>query len=836
MPPAPPSSAPADASFPGAYKTRPELFDEWFQPDGQPRPQVASLVRSFEQMGADGMRDRRRTARQILAENGVSYNVYADGRADARAWELDLLPAILPPSDWDILQSGLRQRTRLLNLVLADLYGAQTLLKEGLLPPGLIHANPGFLRPCHGLTLPRATHLSHHAVELARDPGGAWWALADRTQAPSGTGYALENRIVLSRVLPDEFREANVRRLASFFVAWREGLRSLAPGNADSPSIVLLTPGPFNETYFEQAYLARYMGFPLVQGGDLAVRDRRVYLKTLEGLQPVDVILRRVDDTFCDPLELNAGSFLGVAGLLDAVRAGNVAIANSLGFGAVESPALLAFLPARCRHLLGEDLLIPNAATWWCGREAEREYVLEHLDTLVIKPAFVGRRGSVFGARLDEKALAEWRGRIRTNPHAWVGQQPIALSRAPVWNEGAPESRAMLLRGYVCAGPGDYHVMAGGLTRMAASPDSLIVSSRSGGGSKDTWVTSPEPVSGPSLLDPRGRPVQASRMGVRVTSRVVEDLYWLGRYAERLEESARFLRLLFHRTSGEAMAMGGAELPPLAKWMARRGMIEEERVEAFATTPSVRAEVLRRQVFDPQFTGSIHDLLTRVRHLTFGLRDRLSSDTWLILNSLQADFPAKPTPSWRAGITLPLRRVILDLAAFSGMELENMTRGYAWRFLELGRRLERAALVTSAIQAVTEIDPASEDLLGALLELSDSSITYRRRYFSSPELPSTLDLLLREPANPRSIAFQVDTIAAHLADLPGLPPDSAERAMSDDLTRRVRETPWVAAGGSARHGGPAALLQALAGLGDAFARLSDLLTTRYFSHAVARSN
>ncbi|MFO1491244.1 MAG: alpha-E domain-containing protein [Kiritimatiellia bacterium] len=325
-------------------------------------------------------------------------------------------------------------------------------------------------------------------------------------------------------------------------------------------------------------------------------------------------------------------------------------------------------------------------------------------------------------------------------------------------------------------------------------------------------------------------------MAVRVTSRVVEDLYWLGRYAERLEESARFLRILVHRTGGEAMAVGGSELLPLARWMSRRGMLEDDREEAFATSPAVRAEVLRRQVFDPQFTGSILDLLTRVRHLTVGLRDRLSSDTWLILNSLQSDFPAKPTPSWRAGITLHLRRIILDLAAFSGMELENMTRGYAWRFLELGRRLERGALVTSAIQAVTAINPLDDHLLTALLELSDSGITYRRRYFTSPELPSTLDLLLREEANPRSIAFQVSSIAAHLGDLPGLPAGSLERQVSDDLLRRIRETPWVAAGGSARHGGPGALLQSLEGLGLSLAQLSDLLTTRYFSHAVARSS
>ncbi|MEO0588777.1 MAG: circularly permuted type 2 ATP-grasp protein, partial [Planctomycetota bacterium] len=366
------------------------------------------------------------------------------------------------------------QRARVLNMVLADLYGPQRLLTEGLLPPELVFAHPHFLRPCHGIAVPGDQHLILYAADLARNPDGSWWVVNDRTQAPSGAGYALENRVVLSRMLPGLFRDCGVRRLATFFARLRENLMRLAPTASDNPRIVVLTPGPYNETYFEHAYIARYLGFPLVEGGDLTVRDNQVFLKTLGGLLRVDVILRRVDDTFCDPLELRGDSMLGVAGLVQAAAAGQVTIANPLGSGAVDGPALTAFIPALCRALLGEELKLPSVASWWCGQPSELDYVLDNLDGLVVKPAFPGLDdGPVFGSHLSKASREDLAERVKARPHHFVGQESVALSTAPVWRDGALTTRHVMLRAFVCATKDGYEVMPGGLVRGSAASDSM---------------------------------------------------------------------------------------------------------------------------------------------------------------------------------------------------------------------------------------------------------------------------------------------------------------------------------------------------------------------------
>ena len=344
------------------------VHDELMTQGGQLRPHYDTFVRSLEALGRHELASRWENAKRAIRDNGVTYNVYGDPEGVDRPWTLDMIPLLVPSAEWSRLEAALIQRAHVLNLLLSDLYGPQRLLREGTLPPSLVFGNPGFLRPCHGMAVPRDIHLHLHAVDLARSPDGHWWVLADRTQAPSGAGYTLENRIVLSRSLPEAFRDCQVERLASFFWAQRDTLTALAPMTREAPRVVLLTPGPLNETYFEHAYLARYLGFTLVEGGDLTVRDRRVFIKTLDGLQPVDVIFRRLDDSYCDPLELRADSTLGVAGLVEAARAGNVTIANALGSGVIETAALSRFLPGLCRSLLGEELLLPSVPTRWCGR------------------------------------------------------------------------------------------------------------------------------------------------------------------------------------------------------------------------------------------------------------------------------------------------------------------------------------------------------------------------------------------------------------------------------------------------------------------------------------
>lgn len=787
-------------------------------------------MRGIAAHGSDGLRERRESARQLLREHGVTYNVYADGESAERTWELDVLPFVLDPAEWAELEAGLIQRTRLLNLVLADIYGPQQLLKDGLLPPALLQANPGFLRGCHGIRPPRDIFLTMHAVDLTRAPDGRWWVLSDRTQAPSGVGYALENRAILSRILPDEFRNYRVQRLAGFFKAFKAGLRSLAPWTS-TPTIVLLTPGPYTETYFEHAYLARQLGYPLVEGSDLTVREQRVYLKTLEGLQQVDVIVRRVDDTWCDPLELRGDSVLGVPGLVEAARAGHVAISNALGAGAVETTAILAFLPALAQHLLGEKLRIPNVATWWCGQESECAYALQMLHSLVIKRAFVGGHDAPsFGEKLQTAQLDDIRARIRANPHAFVAQERVALSTAPVWKGGALEPRPLILRCYICATPDGFTVMPGGLTRVSSSPDSPIVSSRYGGGSKDTWIRSTASTETAAAHEPAAQPAKPELVTTHVPSRAVENLFWLGRYAERLEDTTRLLRTALSRLAGEGGPVEDEELTALTRWLARSKLLPAHFGRRFSTDALISE--LRELVFERNRAGSIREQLARVAFLTAKVRDRLSGDTWRILNQLQSEFPAAMSRATPGAILQALHRVIFQLAALSGMEMENMSRGHAWLFLDLGRRLERAINLLGNVHAVLTTDTDSS-ALPPLLEYSDSTMTYRRRYLARPELPATLVMLLTDVANPRSLAFQFNALARHFADLPGAGQAGARELHFQEMTARLAATDVFAlmTQGTA---GRTRLAQQLDEFHDGCWKLSDLLSAAYFSHVQPR--
>src|SRR6202521_3570978 len=485
------------------------VYDEMSAALGVLRPHWNIFINSLSALGNRELARRWQTARQRIRENGVTYNVYGDPLGMDRPWNLDSIPLMIPPSKWSQLEAGLIQRARLLNLILADLYGPQQLLPGGLLPPALVFASPGFWRPCHGVPVAGNTYLHLLAVDLARGPDGEWWVISDRTQAPSGAGYSLENRIVLAETFPDLFREFQVKRLASFFRSFRDTLLRLSPVARDNPRVVLLTPGPYNETYFEHSYLARYLGFTLVQGGDLTVRDSRVFLKTLEGLKRVHVILRRVDDSFCDPIELRSDSFLGVASLVEAVRAGNVAVANALGSGLIETTAFMPFFPGLSRRMLGEDLKLPAVATWWCGQPGAFRYVLDNLDFLVVKPAFPSQgMEPVFGGKLAVSERSRLIARMRASPHEFVGQELLNLSTVPVWSEERGLTpRRVVLRVYLAAERDSWVVIPGGLARVSSSIDTPVVSMQRGGGSKDTWVLSDEPVDTYSLQQARDVPV-----------------------------------------------------------------------------------------------------------------------------------------------------------------------------------------------------------------------------------------------------------------------------------------------------------------------------------------
>ena len=824
-------------SLPG-YRSRPDVHDELYDGVGGLRPAWRDLVPQLAMLGSPELARRRDTARRLLREHGVTYNVYGSEEGLERGWTLDLIPFCVAPSEWAQIERGLIQRTRLLDRLLCDLYGSQRTVKEGWVPSALVHGAGSFLRPCHELHPPGGRHLYLHAIDLARRPDGQWCVLADRTQAPSGAGYALENRIILSRVLPDEFRECGVARLAGFFAGLRDGLRAAAPRPAGTPNVVLLTPGPYNETYFEHAYLARYLGFPLVEGGDLTVRDRRIYLKTLEGLRPVDVILRRVDDTFCDPLELRAESFLGIAGLVDAARAGNVVIANALGAGLVESPAFLPFLPELSRRILGEELLLKSAATWWAGQAAGRREALAATGRVVWKRTFGGAADPVFSEELEGETRRRFLARLEGAPAEYVAQERIELSTTPVWNGDSWEPRPLVLRAYVAAsGPDSYVVMPGGLTRFSLSPDSPVVSAQRGGGSKDTWVFSEGPVDPVTLLKPGGQVVRLDRAPADVPSRVADNLYWLGRYAERLEHQVRLLRATFHRLGGETTHDGHAELTGLVQMLVSLGHLPD-RFGRDADDGEL-AEALMGLLHQANRPGSVRDMLTRLRYITTAVRDRLSNDTWRIFQRLQGDGHLTGGQATLAEVPAMLNTLVVDLAAFSGMEMENMTRGHAWRFLDIGRRVERSVNLLGLVRAVLRSGPSNPSVLAPLLEVADSVMTYRRRYFEQIHLATVLDLLLADESNPRALAFQLETLHEHIEYLPrdrwAKSEPQEERALLS-VSELLHGTDLGVVSARAEAGDIEEVDAVLQRLDDGLCSVSDHLTHRYFSHAVVRAS
>jgi uncharacterized circularly permuted ATP-grasp superfamily protein/uncharacterized alpha-E superfamily protein len=730
-------------------------------PDGALRAHWQGCVSMLDELGERELARRWEHARRIIHDNGVTHNVYGDPNGLDRPWNLDLIPLLIPPAEWQRVRQGLIQRARLLDCLLADLYGPMTTILGGMLPPELVWSNAGFLRACHGVMPPQGRWLHLYAADLVRTPDGQFEVLSDRTQAPSGAGYSLENRIALSRSMPSVFRRCNVQRLAPFFGSLRDTLSSMAPPHRENPRIVLLTPGPYNETYFEHSYLAQYLGYSLVQGNDLTVRDAKVYIKTVGGLQPVDVILRRVDDDFCDPLELNAGSYLGVPGLLQSVRQGNVTVANALGAGLLQAPGFLPFLPGMCRHFLGEELLLPSVPTWWCGQPAELAFVLENLHEMVIKSAYPTRGADpLFGHDLTREQLTALAEQIKAHPERYVAQNPVMSCTTPALIENQVQPRRFVLRAYLTAAGNSYTVMDGGLTRITPSNASLVVSLQHGGGSKDTWILSDAPVSQVSLLASGSQPIPFSRGPADLPSRIADDTFWLGRYVERTEAQVRLARAVFGRISDG----GGVEETRAAQVLA--GAFRESTAPNAYSTEFVR-DFMGDVLGDKEGEG-IRDTVIQVHGLARILRERLPADAWRNLQeAYQAVLryeidPVEPVARW----TNLLNNIVTALAAFTGLIADSMMRSQSWRFLDMGRRIERALFVTQLLSD-TLVNPGNDPvLLEAILEITESAFPYRRRYLTHLETHAVANLVLAEESNPHSVAFQLATIAEHLNALP----------------------------------------------------------------------
>ena len=731
------------------------------------RPAWSQFVDGLEELGPAGLMQRCEQVQRLLRENGVTYNVYGASKDLERPWELDPLPLLLAEAEWQPLAAGLAQRARLLNALLADVYGPQTLLQTGVLPPHLLFEHPGYLLSCVGLVPAQQVFLHWYAAQLARNARGTWVVLADRSQGPSGAGYVVENRIVVSRTLPHDFQNLNVVRLASFFITLRNTLANLAPRHRDNPRVVLLSPGPRSSRYFEDVYLARYLGYALVEGGDLTVRGDGVYLKTLGGLLPVDVIWRRMADDDCDPLDLRHDTLTGIPGLVQMARDGRVAVANSLGSGFLEAPILQAFLPAICRQLLGEELALTSALTWWCGNPQDLRFVEANIERLIVRPAYRHRKVRTFAGWLlsrgdRERLLAE----IRARPTQFVAQEPVLGSTAPVWNGTQLQPWHATLRAFATACDGGYQVLPGGLSRVAPRSEMLTESMAAGQRSKDVWILSDGPVDTATLLRPAASSLELRRSANDLPSRAADHLFWLGRWMERTEAIVRHVRSVVVRMTSELQPSGLAEVRLIITALCEPG--ESPLLMTSLDDPDIWYK-LRDEVWsfldDPHRPDGLMRTLQAANRTASIVRDRISVDSWRIINQLVFR-PIKTQASVLPDLgeaLLPLNHLLTLVSAFSGLCTDSMTRGPGWRFLDMGRRIERALQILRLVRGVL-VDSQTMLLprLEAMLEIADSSMTYRYRYLTTLQLAPVLDLILADETNPRAVGFQLVALAEHL--------------------------------------------------------------------------
>ncbi|MCE9661465.1 MAG: circularly permuted type 2 ATP-grasp protein [Burkholderiales bacterium] len=802
------------------YSAQGDRYDELLAAPGAPRAHWDAFMRSLAERGEREVSDTLSLTERQIREQGITYNVYEDAMGASRPWEVDPLPLLLPAEEWEQIEAGIEQRADLLNRVLGDIYGPQELLKSGAIPPPVVFGHRGFLGPAQGLAPVSGMHLLQYAADLARSPDGRWWVVSDRTQAPSGSGYALENRLVVSRVFPQMFRELPVQHLASYFEALRSALMRWAPRGDGPTRIVLLTPGPYNETYFEHALLARYLGFALVEGNDLTVRNDRVWLKTIGGLERVHAIVRRQDDDYCDPLELRSDSALGIAGLTECARRGNVLLANALGSGVLESGALLGYLPKLARRLLGEELLLPSVATWWLGEPAAFADAFQRPERLIIKP--LERSPSERPIVVEDLSEAERNSlmeRIAARPQHYVAQEWVHVSQAPVLEGAGGEAfaaRTVGLRVFAVATPGGWRVMPGGLTRVAGDEDSRIIAMQRGGRSKDTWVLSDAPVNASfSLLSQTVTAEQLVDSNATLASRAAENLFWFGRYGERCDASVRLLRVALGQVLDDPGARS-AGVQPAWVLAAQLGLIE-------STAKNV-PRLLRRAATNPEAT--LNQRLRQLSRVAFSLRDRMSTDHWRTLNRLIGD------PVFTREPSLPNTLVWLDRATtammtLSGFVLDGMTRGIGWRFLSMGRRIERLSTMCTALTVAIE-DGRDHDL-DWLLEFADSSVTYRSRYLAAPEWLPVLDMLVRDVANPRSLAFQAKGLSEYIAKIEATHGRFAGESLAPaHAALRALEPADL-------HPESEVLVETLAQLQRAAFAVSDDISMKFFSHAVTRS-
>ena len=805
---------------------------------------IASHWQSFiEHLGVDGFTDldpRTELLERQIRDNGVTYNVYADSSGPQRPWSLDLLPLIIDQISWQQIQTGVLQRVKLLDRIVSDVYGPQTLLKKSLLPPALVQGHPGYLRSMHGYQPLGQTHLHVAAFDLSRGPDGNWWIISQRMQAPSGLGYLLENRLSISRLFPQAFDAMPVQRLASVYQAWIEGLKRMSPAGGQA-HVVLLTPGPYNETYFEHAYLARYLGISLVQGSDLLVRDQRLYLKTLQGLEPVHIVLKRVDDVWMDPLELRPDSTLGVPGLLQAIKANHVLMVNAPGTAFLESPAMMGFMPALSEFLLSEKLLLPSLPTWWCGETAALHEALPRLNECVIKPTYEGSAlhelfQSQLGRLMNQRLKDEWSGRILRQSSDYTLQSELPLSQTPTWRRHQVAQglvpKSFILRVFALSdGPSSWRVLPGGLTRLALDANGMATMQR-GGSSADTWVLTDGEVDTTSLLQKSFNVSYRSKAKQWITSRAGSNLFWLGRYTERTENSVRLVQLILKAINGEDQTS-----PAMMSWlgeMAKQQLLMPKGTPTITQAPRVFERSIIASLCETEHAASVGFNLRAIKLTASAVRERLSHEQWSLTERAERDFFKRASEYAHQGdyFSVSALRVLEStssfLAAMTGAQTDRMTRDDGWRLLSVGRQVERLGFFASALASGLEMN-SLHDTAGfeSMIALFDSTITFHYQFQQNRQLPALLDLLVLNTENPRSLAWVIQTLRGRLSKLAGCA--SHEQ---DELARLLPDpSTWNLDDWCEYTQATSALLQFLKDLSETAWKISDRVSLRYFSHA-----
>lgn len=818
----------------------PRRYDEMTGPDGDLLPGWVELAAEIDAAGNTGLAALTRQVDRLLEDDGVTYTPVdtVSGRPEViptgpEHWRVDPLPLVVADTDWNRLEAGLIQRSTLLDAVLTDLYGPAKLIENGLLPAELVYRHPDYLRPAHGITIPGAHQLFFHALDVCRDVDGSFQALGDRTQAPSGAGYAMADRRAVARVLPDLFRRTVPRGLSAFFHTMRSALASVAPTESEDPRVVVLTPGTHSETAFDQATLASLLGVPLVESADLTIRRGRLWMRSMGRFEPVDVVVRRVDAAWSDPLDLRPDSRLGVVGLAEACRRGTVTVVNTLGSGVLENPGLLPFLPKLARAVLGENLKIESVPTFWCGAQGQRTYVVDHLEKMVLRSTVRGR--SVFPAMMSRAELETWRARIQAEPGLWVGQEVAPFSEAPMATSDGLAAGQVSMRLFTVAHGSGYVAMPGSLGRVQ---EGSLTSAGRGRTSvaKDVWVRSarsdaPDRREGREWLY-EGPLVVPEPVESTASPRVLEDMFWLGRYAERTEDLVRLLIVALSRVDDFRFRpehLGAGCVPVLLS-----AVSQVSGTSPFGpdVDPNHR---IRELMLDAGENGSVAQSLGGLRESARSVRDQLSGDTWMVLAGTDRAVGELADAPVEAGMLLASAQseVLTGMLSLSGLISENMIRDPGWYFLDLGRRIERAQQVVALLRAtLTRSHSSAVDsvVVEAVLAASESGVTYRRRYRGRIQIATTLELLLLDVGNPRSLAYQVAAARTDLRALPDSSGTSRPQRRLEEIDATLRRTRPEELEHTDSEGLRTELDALLGTLADTLRATADAVATQHFWH------